>query len=252
MDKEAFELLISNKPASVRMKGVTLYNAYTKTLSSYQAESTTARLKDWQSAEAALSEFVHSLKEESESFSSTAEVLAYLRDAGWKVTKTSLYRHLDQGKFAARDGLFRRGDIDRYARTWLKQKATGKRVNEATEELQRKKLEKELERLDIDIKQRRQDYDRDAGRLIPREQMEVELAGRAAILDAGLKHWINTNAMEWIRLADGDVKKVGELIFALTRSIDEHLNAYAQPQDFKIVIEDEEEPELHPQEETVS
>ena len=82
--------------------------------------------------------------------------------------------------------------------------------------------------------------------------MEVELAGRAAILDAGLKHWINTNAMEWIRLADGDVKKVGELIFALTRSIDEHLNAYAQPQDFKIVIEDEEEPELHPQEETVS
>lgn len=242
MEAEAFDKLISDKPPAIKVKGVTLFNALTQTLTAYRGEPTTSRLKDWQSAEAALNEFVAAMGESSASFTNIAQVLDYLKETGWKVTKTSLYRHQQEAKFVPRDGLFRKTDIDRYAKTWLKQRATGKKLNEAADDLQRQKLERELRRLDVEIKQRELSYDRDAGRLIPREQMEIELAGRAAILDAGLKHWIHSQAMEWVRLMAGDVRRVPELIHVMTRSIDDHINNYAQRQDYRIVIEEGEDP----------
>jgi hypothetical protein len=44
--------------------------------------------------------------------------------------------------------------------------------------------------------------------------------------------------MEWIRLVDGDAGKEGELIHHVTRSLDEHLNRYSQPIDYRIVIDE--------------
>lgn len=239
MEKESFEKLIADKPSSVKAKGVTLFNGYLSTLKAYQDSPTASQLKDWQSSEAALNEFISSIGEVSESFVSIADVLNYLGETGWRVTKRSLYRHHKEGKFVPRDnGAYRKSDIERYAKTWLKQQSTGKRLQEDTDALQRKKLERELERLAIEIKQKQLIYEKDAGHLVPREQMEIELAGRASILDAGLKHWIHSQAMEWVRVIGGDVKRVGEFIHILTYSLDEHINTYANAKDYLIVIDD--------------
>lgn len=176
-------------------------------------------------------------------FHNIAAVLDYVNRAGWKITKPSLYRHHQEGKFVARDGVYHRKDIDRYAKTWLKQASTGRRKRDGIDELQHKKAERELKRLDLEIRQRELVYQRELGRMVPREQMESELAARAAVLEAGLKHWLHQNAMEWLRLVNGDAKKVGELILWMGRSLDEHINNYAAPRDYRIIIEDEPDPE---------
>lgn len=180
--------------------------------------------------------------EQSASFANIADVLGHLKRAGWKVTRSSLYRHHQEGKFVARDGAYLHKDVDRYARTWLKKESTGKRERDGIDELQRKKAERELKRLDLEIQQRELVYAKELGKLVPREQIEVEMAGRAAVLDAGLRHWVHANAAEWVRTVAGDSKKVGDLILLMGRSLDEHINNYAAPRDYRIVIEDEPEP----------
>ena len=139
------------------------------------------------------------------------------------------------------DGLYLLKDVEKYAKTFLKQQSTGKRVNERWDELQRKKLEKELQNLDLDYERKRFNHEKDLGKFIPREQMEIELASRAGILDAGLKHWIQSRAADWIRSVDGDTKKVGDMINMMNRDLDEHINTYAVDRQYDIVIDGAEE-----------
>lgn len=177
-----------------------------------------------------------------------ADVLTYLKEAGWKVTKTSLYRHHKEGKIAPRaDGTYGQKETDKYARTWLKQQSTGKRLSEKTDELQRKKLEQELQNEALKYQHKKLRYEKDLGKYVPKEQVELDLAGRAGILEAGLKNWVQSNAAGWIRLVDGDMKKVGELINYVIRELDEHINSYASDLDYHVVIDREEEEEQQDQ-----
>lgn len=180
----------------------------------------------------------------SQGIDTIADVLAYLRESDWKVTKTSLYRHHKEGKLTPRsDGAYSLKDVEKYARTWLKQQSTGKRLQEKTEDLQRRKLEMELKNLELENKRRELAYGKDLERFVPKELMEIELATRAGILDAGLKHWIQSRAAEWIRAGSGDTKKVGDLINLMNHDLEEHINSYAASLEYQVVIDAEEEVE---------
>jgi hypothetical protein len=247
MNKESFEKLIQDKPPDIQAKGVVLYNSVTITAKAYQNEPLAGKLKDWQASEAALNDFIRSIdqqKEEDPRLETIADVLAYLKAGGWKVTKTSLYRHQKEGKFVPRDdGTYRLNDIDRYARAWLREQSTGKRRAERIDELQRKKLEQELQNLEIENKRKIFNFEKDQGKYVPKEMMEIELATRAGILDAGLKHWIQSHTAEWIRAVNGDMKKIGELINIFNRTLDEHINTYASAREYQVIINAEEETE---------
>jgi hypothetical protein len=172
-----------------------------------------------------------------------AAVLDYLKASDWSVTRTSLYRHRTEGKLAPRsDGQYALRDVEKYARTWLKQKSTGKRVGENLEDLQRRKLEVELANLELENKRKTLSYNKDLERYISRELMEIELATRAGVLDAGLKHWVQSRAAEWIRAAGGDTKKVGEVINLITHDLEEHINAYARAAEWQVIIDADEDP----------
>lgn len=174
-------------------------------------------------------------------FETVDQVIDYLVETGWKATAPTVYRHRKQGKFLSKDdGRFRQKDVDRYAKTWLKRQSTGKKVKELEDELQRKKLEQELKNLEIEFKRKEHQLGREQGKYIEREKMEIELAARAGILEAGLKHWIQSRVAEWIRTAGGDLKKAGELINAMIRDLDEHINSYAQAKEFEVVIDADE------------
>jgi len=248
MDKKSFENLIKDIPLDIRARGVFLYNGVTKCANAYQADPTQTKLKDWQASEAALNDFTKSInqkKTDDPRFAAIADVLSYLKAEGWKVKKTSLYRHQKEGKFVPRDdGTYRQNDIDKYARTWLKQVATGQRVNERIEDLQLRKLERELQKLDIENKHKEFNFVKDQGKYISKELMEIELATRAGILDAGLKHWIQSRVAEWIRVVNGDMKKIGELINILNRNLDEQINTYASAGEYQVIIDAEEETEV--------
>lgn len=248
MDKETLEKLLDGQPASIRTQGVLLYNGAAKCAQEYQSTPTAANLRDWEAAQAALAKFAARIsdaadgQEEDKPLRNIAAVLDYLRALDWRVTQTSLYRHQKEGKLAPRrDGLYALRDVDKYARTWLKQKSTGKKISEKVEELQRKKLDLELKNLELDNKRKELAYGKDMERYIPKELMEIELAGRAGVLDAGLKHLVQSRAAEWIRTVGGDTKKVGDLIVLMSHDLDEHINSYASSLSYQVVIDAEED-----------
>lgn len=182
-------------------------------------------------------------QQETETFSNIAVVLAYLYNEGWKVTKTSLYRHQKEGKILPdKDGHYSKKAVDKYARTFLKLQKTGKRVIEGVDELQRRKAENENIRLELGIERDRLALEKERGLYIRREEMEIELAGRAGILVAGLKHWVQSKAADWIAVAGGDTKRTGELINIMSQDVDEHINHYASSKEYEVVIEAEESP----------
>jgi len=192
IDKDALEKLLANQPPEIRAKGILLYNGLSAGARAYQTEGSAANLRNWQASEAAMASFVESLDRsaatDSEQFKDLAVVLDYLKDAGWKATKATLYRHKDEGKIRPRqDGAYHLSDVEKYARTFLKQQATGKRIQERIDDLQRKKLEVELQNLQLKHTRETFAFDRDQGKYIPKELMDIELAGRAGILEAGLK-----------------------------------------------------------------
>jgi len=247
MDKETLEKLLDGKPKEIRTKAILLFNGTATCAKAYQDEPSSVNRRNWEDSEAALKKFVAEISgggpdEEERPLPNTAAVLEYLRAGDWRVTKTSLYRHQKEGKLSPRrDGLYTLRDVDKYARTWLKQKSTGKKIAEKIEEMQRRKLELELSNLEEDNKRKRFANDREAGLYIPKEFMEIELAGRAGVLDAGLKHWVQSRSAEWIRTVGGDTKKVGDLIILMNRDLDEHINSYAGALSYQVVIDAEEE-----------
>lgn len=248
MNKESFEKLLSDQPPEIRAKGVLLFNGAAQSSLAYKELPTAANLRDYEAAQAALDRFVAQLMAGAEAekpFPTIAEVLDCLKSDGWKVTKTSLYRHAKEGKLLPRpDGAYAPKDVERYARTFLKQQSTGKKVNEKLDTLQRERLEKELRSLDLDIKRKERQEEKESGNLVPREQLDIELATRAGILDAGLRHWIQSHAAEWIRLVGGDTKKVGDLINLMGRDLDEYINAYASTKEYQVMIDAAREEDL--------
>ena len=250
MDKTRLTQLLEAAGQQNQIELKVLHNAVVSCIRDYDNDPTASRLKDWKAAEKALDEKIdvlwsqHFGLPDNEKIENVADVLDYLAPV-WKVTKTSLYRHQKEGKFLPQaDGTFLQKDIDKYARTWLKQKSTGKRISEKTDELQRKKLEKELQKLDIDTERSQFNFDKEKKKYIPKEQMDVEFAGLIGILDAALKHLVQSRVADWIRMAGGDTKKAGEVINLVSRQVDEILNSLSEPVDYQIIIDAEEEADV--------
>lgn len=241
MEAKEFNQLISDKPQDVKMRGTVLFNASIKTLDDYNKDRTVANLRNMEAAKEALDKFIAEAGggKAGENFSNIAAVVKYLEDAGWKISDKTLYRHINVERKLLRqeDGTFTRKAVDTYAATWLKQTATGKRKQDSIDQLQRQKLEQELENLKQRNEREKFNFEKDKGLHVPKEQMEIELATRAGVLLAGLKHWIQANTADWITLSGGDTRKVGELINKMTNDLDDHINRYAGSHEYEVVIE---------------
>lgn len=175
-------------------------------------------------------------------FDNVDEVIDYLAASGYVAKKSTVYRHRKDGKILPKDnGKFRQKEIDRYAKSFLKEASTGQKIKTLEDQLQRKKLEQELKNLELEHERKKLQHDRELGKYVEREKMEIELAARAGILEAGLKHWVQSRAADWIRAVGGDVRKAGEMINAMIWDLDEHINSYAQAKEYELVIEDDED-----------
>lgn len=249
MDQERLKKLLEVADQQDQLALKVLHNAVISGISAYNSDRTTSRLNDWKAAEKTLEEKINALwarhfppaPADNGNLPTIAEVLVYLNDSGWDIKQSTLYRHKKESKIQPEaDGTYSQGKVDKYAKTFLKQKSTGKKVNEKNDELQRKKLEIEIENLELERERKKLAHEKEQGKFIPREQMELELAGRAGILEHGLKQWIQSRAAEWIRTADGDPKKVGEVINLMTRDVDEHLNNYAS-REYQVIFDPDSE-----------
>ena len=177
-----------------------------------------------------------------ETLPNAAAVLDYLQENGWKITKTSLYRHQGQGKLlSSPDGSYTKAIVKKYAMTFLKQTATGKRVSQATDALQQKKLNQDIELQAIKIEREIFHSAKEQGLYIPKDQMDIEVASAMGVLLSGTKHWLQSEAAEWIAVVGGNNKKVGEFINLITNSYDELTNSLSHSRQYEVIFETNDE-----------
>jgi len=179
------------------------------------------------------------------SFKSRVGVLTWLQENGWQVSRSGFYKHFREGKLRPeQDGTFTLTAVEKYAKTFLKRASTGKKVRVAIDDLLRKKAG--LEVRSLEIKTAREEFKRgiEEGKYIPRDQLELELAARAAVLDAGLTHLFQSQAGALIEVASGDPRKTAEVVHRLIAEKDRFLNQYAAPIEFTVEIAGEDEADV--------
>jgi predicted metalloprotease with PDZ domain len=85
-------------------------------------------------------------------FYNLADVLRYLQHQGFKLSRPSLYRHNKEGKIIPdATGKYSQKVVDRYAMTFLKMAATGRRKHDGSRFLQSEKMELEIKTLEEDL-----------------------------------------------------------------------------------------------------
>ena len=112
-------------------------------------------------------------------------------------------------------------------------------ADKKTADLQERKLRAEIGRTEEQHKRAIIEREALEGKLIPRDEVELELAGRAVALEAGYDHMVYTMAAGLVELVDGNQAKVDRLITAMLEAKNEWLNQYAGTVDFVVILKKE-------------
>lgn len=162
-------------------------------------------------------------------FPNARRVAIWLEMHGYKVTERSIARHAEVGKLRA--DLPNRGfsiqAVREYAAAYLT-----KRQEIASDEQESLAVQKQ--KVDIALKKeacqltslKRQKTE---GSLIARRMVESELAGRALVMDFGLKHLALSKADDMIAAVEGNHARAQALIKFLQAAFDELLASYCEP-----------------------
>ena len=168
-------------------------------------------------------------------FKNRLEALEYLQGQGYKIKKSKLYQDVKAGILRVNpDGTVSLSQIQKYLddpRSGLMRlltDATGAlHQSEEMEDLQRKKLFYETRIQEEKLRLMEFSREKEDGKHISREAIEMEFASRAAAFDAGLKHAIARNVNKWIILVGGSVTRVDELIDQIHQDVDSMLDGLA-------------------------
>lgn len=191
---------------------------------------TRAHLKSLKAAEAALNDF------RAERYNSTSgqyfdnlmDVATFLEADGWKISKTTLYEHKEAGKIRkGTNGKYSLTDVQEYSRQYLQRK-DGSQVDDKTN-FQEQKLREEIRRISSDAAMRELKLQERRGELIPREEVEVELAARAGDLKTHLDASARSSAGRIIKLVGGDPQKSAELISFMLGINRKMMDNYSRP-----------------------
>lgn len=171
------------------------------------------------------------------------EAVAYLNRRGFKVGKSKLYADCKKGLVRIQaDGSIFATDLESYARRQgLDRPDMDGSDPKKVEELQEIKLRKEVEKLDWENKRRQFEYEKETGKHIPRELLELELASRAAVMDSQLRTKIRARAREWTAIVQGSSEYTPELITDALDMLDQVMNEFARMDRFQVIFADENE-----------
>lgn len=220
-----------------------LAEALEKTGAAYRAGYRAADKRDWDAAREGLSEAVERLWARyfirEKVYKNRLAVLEHLQDLGYKVGKTKIYQDADAGLLRLQpDGSVLQSAVEAYLHhpaARLVRPAQAADEAEA-EEMGREKISEELKHLRLKNEKLQFDFDKDRGRYLPRDEFELELAGRAAVLDSGLKHRFSSRAAQWIATVAGNQEKRAELVALLHGALDEALTDFATTDTFQVMI----------------
>jgi hypothetical protein len=240
MDQEKIKRLLDVAGSEDQIKLKVLHNAVVKCIKDYQAESTSARLNDWQKAEGALEAFIAELsaahlQDSSNTLPNVPAIVEYLDARGWKAGTSTIYKHQKEGKIRPQqDGTFRIADCDKYAATYLKHKdGTG---SMKLDTLQQEKLQAEIAKTKAQAEHWEIKAKASSGAYVPKELFERELARRAAVFRNDLENFARSEADGIVAAVEGDPSKVPDLIEYLLGRVEEFLDRYSREREFTVPL----------------
>ena len=238
--------ILAGLPAALKGEYAVLYNAAVNTMRTYNTEPTTAHKRNWDTARMSLEELTTRIMAEAaaqalpEVFATQQEVLSYLEQAGYRIKKSALSNHVRSRLLAKKADGFRRKDVDRYAELHLRDAASDQTSKDKRAvALQERKMLAEIKKTEEQAIKAKIEREMLEGKLIDRNDVELELAGRAVVLEAGFDHMVYTRAAEWIELVGGEQSRVDRLIASLLACKDEWLNQYASHEEFSVILKSE-------------
>ena len=96
-----------------------------------------------------------------------------------------------------------------------------------------------MKKLDLDLEMKQFKFDIEQKKFLPREMVEMEIAGRAGVLDSGFNFVIQSKILELVAIVGGDQKKAPELVDALQKEWNIMLADYARLDDIEIVLSED-------------
>lgn len=240
MERESFEKLLASKPQAIRLKGALLFNGVTKGATAYNAEPTTAKLRNWQAAEAALNEFIAEIEGPAAGGSGPTlknipAVVDHLTALGWKIKKSAAYKARKEGKIRQQpDGSYLVAAAERYAETFLRRIDGGPSADNPAESLQQEKQAAETAKIKAQARHWEMKASILEGRYVLTGLFERELARRAAVFKNDLENFCRAQAAGIINMVAGDAAKTPDLIEYMLGQAENWLGRYAEEKEFRV------------------
>lgn len=167
-------------------------------------------------------------------YGSRIEALRQLQVDGYKIKKSKFYADCKVGLCRlGGDGSVEDNELNRYVRRVGLQKLAENTGDPAMEILSRKN-EKEVERLEEQIAKLRREREIIEGRYLERDVVEMELAGKCAVLEAGLRHLFHVRLVDWIETAAAHGFPAA--LDAAQQDLNARFNEFASLDDFEVLI----------------
>ncbi len=231
---------------------VVLYNARLQNLSAYKNTPTAICKKDLDAAAEGVSELVNRLWQKyfvkEKIYKNRKQLLRELNDTGYKISAGKLsqdsHRPPSQGGLhVEKDGTIRRSSVE----AWLAHPRGGGKISarkglaeeadqEEIDDLQAEKLRREVSILRTKDKRERLSFEREQGRWLPRDDFQMELAGRAGVLDVRLAYHFNLEADRLIEMVHGDQGYRGMLIQALVEMKNKALAEFCSTSSYQVMM----------------
>ena len=239
MSNQNFEKLLEAADETEKIELKIFKNAVIKNLQNYQESPTRANSNNLDAARETLEQKKQELTqkyfpEKSRSdFASLFAVVDHLSSAGFKISKSKIYRDKDKNRIKInQDGTVPETEVRAYAATLERKEGDIGDLND----IHTRKTAKEIERLDEQVKKIKFENAKEQGKYIPRVDFEAELAARAGVFDTGFRHAFDMHVREWIALVGGKPEKSADFLLALNRVLDEQLNNYATTRTFQVIF----------------
>lgn len=171
-------------------------------------------------------------------FKSKIAVWRHLVDVGWLIGKSQFYKHCNERLLRPNDeGKFTLKTVNRYAKKYLKEKATGRKVKDKLDRMQEEKLELEVKRERTRVEREQYDLDLRQGKYMARDEVEAAIVGRAVAFMAHLNHAVQKNVPDWIDLVGGEQRRAADLVADISQVIEQRMSDFSADFEVEILLE---------------
>jgi hypothetical protein len=208
-------------------------------MKAYQAENKSSLLNDWTAARTAkdrlISELEKKYSDAPPAYKTLKDAHEFLVDQGYKCKKSKIYKDKDAGKIRLQpDGSVLESEIFAYMSGLKKVRGSGN--GGELDNLHIEKAKAELQKTLTAEERLRFDLDKERGKYLLRDDVIREIILKIAAIEAGVKHLIRINAVDYIQKVGGHPEKSAMFIELLESELDELWTGFCEFDELNIIV----------------